>query len=107
MDRWLRGDGDVEGVESWTRFRERVLGGVRDLVEAYPSGKTVAVFTSGGPVCAVMQHALRIPDRQALDLGWVIKNGSLTEFRYSGDRFSLTGFNLVPHLNGDDMITYR
>jgi broad specificity phosphatase PhoE len=107
MDRWLRGEGDVEGVESWQMFRERVLGGIRTIVDGYPSGKTVAVFTSGGPVSAVLQHALQIPDRAAPELGWIIKNGSLTEFRYSGDRFTLTGFNLVPHYDHDDMITYR
>jgi len=107
MDRWFRGEGETEGVESWQGFRDRVLGGIRTVLDAFPSGRTVAVFTSGGPVSAVMQHALKIPDREALDLGWIIKNGSLTEFRYSGDRFTLTGFNLVPHYEHEDMITYR
>jgi len=107
MDRWLQGDGDAAGVESWQAFRDRVLGGVRTVREAFPAGKTVAVFTSGGPVSAVMQAALGTPDRAALDLGWVVKNGSLTEFRYSGDRFTLAGFNGTPHLADDRMISYR
>ncbi len=107
MDRWLRGEGEDAGVESWQGFRDRVLGGVRHIVGACPSGKTVAVFTSGGPVSAVMQHALGTPDRVALDLGWIIKNGSLTEFRYSGDRFTLAGFNATPHFTRDDLISYR
>lgn len=107
MDRWLQGDGDAAGVESWPGFRARVLAGVRAIVAGYPSGKTVAVFTSGGPVSAVMQHALGTPDRVALDLGWIIRNGSLTEFRYSGERFTLTGFNATPHLTDDRMVSYR
>jgi broad specificity phosphatase PhoE len=107
MDRWLHGEGDAAGVESWQGFRDRVLGGVRCIRDAYPTGKTVAVFTSGGPVSAVMQHALGTRDRVALDLGWIIKNGSLTEFRYSRERFTLTGFNETPHFDGDHLVTYR
>jgi len=107
MDRWLGGDGDAVGVESWHGFRGRVLGGLRAVVEATPSGKTVAVFTSGGPISAVLQHALGTPDRVALDLGWIIKNGSLTEFRFSGDRFTLVGFNATPQYDSEEMITYR
>jgi len=107
MDRWLSGEGMAVGVESWEGFRARVLEGVRLIVQAHASGKTVAVFTSGGPISAVMQHALRTPDRVALDLGWVIKNGSLTEFRFSGDRFTLAGFNGIPQFATDDMVTYR
>jgi len=107
MNRWLRGDLDVEGVESWEQFRGRVIQGVKRIVEENPSGKTVAIFTSGGPISAVLQHALEMPDRVALDMGWVIKNASLTEFRYSGDRFTLTGFNLTPHFEEDAFITYR
>jgi broad specificity phosphatase PhoE len=107
MDRWLSGEGETAGVESWQGFRDRVVGGVRGILEAYPSGKTVAVFTSGGPVCAALQEALKTPDRVALDLGWIVKNGSLTEFRYSGGRFTLTGFNATPHDVDDSMITYR
>ena len=107
MDRWLGGDGEEVGVESWQGFRGRVLEGLGGIVEANTSGKTVAVFTSGGPITAVLQHALGTPDRVALDLGWIIKNGSLTELRFSRGRLTLFGFNATPHFDSDDMITYR
>ena len=107
MDRWLGGDEDMEGVESWGHFKDRVVSGIRKIREMYPSGRTVAVFTSGGPVSAVLQYALNMPDKVALDLGWIIKNGSLTEFKYKAKRFTLSGFNMLPHIEDDTLVTYR
>lgn len=107
MDCWLQGGADVEGIETWEHFKARVVSGIERIRKQYPSGKTVAVFTSGGPVSAILQYALMMPDRVALDLGWIIKNGSLTEFKYKGGRFTLSGFNMTPHFQDDSLVTFR
>jgi broad specificity phosphatase PhoE len=107
MNRWIAGEADPESVESWERFTSRVIQGVEEITAEHPSGKTVGVFTSGGPISAVLQYALRTTNEIALGLGWVVKNGSITEFRYKGDRFTLTGFNRTPHLDRDALETYR
>jgi broad specificity phosphatase PhoE len=107
MNRWIAGQIDAKSVESWERFTHRVIRGVEEIVAANPSGKTVAVFTSGGPISAVMQYALDTNDRVALALGWAVKNASITEFKYKGDRFSMTGFNMTPHFHDDTFVTYR
>ena len=107
MNRWIAGEVDSKSVESWERFTHRVIRGVQEIVAAYPSGRTVAVFTSGGPISAVMQHTLETSDRIALGLGWVVKNASVTEFKYTGQRFSMTGFNMTPHFDQDTFVTYR
>jgi broad specificity phosphatase PhoE len=107
MNRWIAGEIDPKSVESWEAFTQRVVRGVEEIVETYPSGKTIAVFTSGGPVSAVVQYALETSDRVALALGWVVKNASINEFKYKGDRFSMTGFNMTPHFDKDTYVTYR
>jgi broad specificity phosphatase PhoE len=107
MNRWIAGEIDQKSVESWERFTRRVTRGVEEIVAAYPAGKTVAVFTSGGPISAVMQHTLETSDRIALALGWVVKNASINEFKYTGDLFSMTGFNMTPHFEEDIYETYR
>ena len=107
MNRWIAGEIDAKSVESWERFTHRVIRGVEEIVAAYPTGKTVAVFTSGGPISAVMQYALETTDRIALALGWVVKNASINEFQYRGDRFSMTGFNMTPHFDEDTYVTFR
>lgn len=107
MNRWISGEIDPKSMESWDQFTHRVIRGVEEIVAAYPTGKTVAVFTSGGPISAVMQYALETSDRVALALGWVVKNASINEFQYRGERFSMTGFNKTPHFDEDTYVTYR
>jgi broad specificity phosphatase PhoE len=107
MNRWIAGEIDSQSVESWERFTHRVVRGVKEIVAGYPDGRTVAVFTSGGPISAVAQYALETSDRVALSLGWVVKNASINEFKFKGNRFTLTGFNMTPHFDDDVYVTYR
>ena len=107
MEYWLGGKIDIDEVESWERFRDRVIAGIKKVVAEYKSGKTVVVFTSGGAISVALQYALQMPDKIALNLGWVVKNGSITEFMYSGDMFTLAGFNMTPHFDEDSLVTYR
>lgn len=107
MNRWIAGDVGDPPVESWKDFKGRVVQGIERVREAHPKGETVAVFTSGGPIAVSMQHVLRAPDTVALGLNWVVKNASITEFRYAGDAITLTGFNLLPHIQDDALITHR
>jgi len=107
MDMWVDDRIHVEGMETWKEFTSRVNAGVDRVMQEQGAGKTIAVFTSGGPVSAVMQRALHTADTTALELGWVIANGSLSEFRYSGEKFSLAVFNATNHLTEPELITYR
>ena len=107
MDMWVDDKIHVDGMETWKQFTARVNDGISKVIAEQGAGKTVAVFTSGGPVSAAMQRALCIADKTALELGWVIANGSLSEFRYSNGKFSLAIFNSTNHLCEPDLITYR
>jgi len=107
MNLWVEGKITVAGMESWRDFTGRVNRGLDQLMAEQGAGKTVAVFTSGGPVSAAMQRALGASDQVALELGWVIANSSVSEFRYSGDKFSLMSFNVTPHLERAELISYR
>jgi len=107
MDLWVKGEIESEGSESWAGFVDRVNKGLDKITAARQGGKNVAVMTSGGPISVAMQRAMSCPDKTALELGWVIWNSSLTEFRYSGDKFSLAVFNSTPHLVEDELFSYR
>src|SRR5438477_487415 len=50
---------------------------------------------------------LAVADRTALELHWRLRNGSLTEFAFTRDRFTLDSFNAVPHLEDTSLLTYR
>jgi len=107
MNRWIEGQAEDPEIESWASFKTRVAADIEKIMATYPDGKTVAVFTSGGPISAALEWALKISPKMALDLAWVVKNASITEFKFKSDRFSLTGFNMTPHFNDDTLVTYR
>jgi broad specificity phosphatase PhoE len=107
MERWLEDPDPGPGTEPFSRFQERVIAGIEKIRSEYASGKTVAVFTSGGAIAIALQHALGLSGKKTMSLQWIIKNSSITEFTYSQDRFTLTGFNQTPHLEEEGMITYR
>jgi len=104
---WVSGELVVEDVESWQDFCARVDRGITTIVNsAAPAGDSV-VFTSGGPIGVAMRRALHLSHADALQLTWMSRNASFTEFLSSGDRFTLSTFNAHPHLEDESLLTYR
>jgi broad specificity phosphatase PhoE len=111
MNRWITGELDSNEVESWRAFRARVQRGLRRITGgAGPrpaKGRCVVAFTSGGPIGVAVQIALDAPDRTGLEVNWRVRNCSLTEFVFSGERLSLDSFNGTPHLDDPALRTFR
>ena len=94
-------------LESWAVFRTRVHRVIHRIQTNSGRGRRVVAFTSGGFIGCSVQKALDVSDRTALELNWRIRNGSLTEFVFTPDRFTLDSFNAVPHLEDPALWTYR
>lgn len=110
LSRWIDNPEGLEGVETWPAFTRRVFGGLRRIIQESGRGRTIALVTSGGPLAALLQKALNIPDMAAIDLAWQIRNASVSTFKFSEDRFTLASFNSVAHLEihcDPGLITYR
>jgi len=106
MRQWLDGSALADGAEPFAAFRDRVTAAIRRVM-AGPSGRRVAVFTSGGPIGFTANFAVRGPDQTFLELNWRIRNCSLTEFVFSQDRLTLDGFNHASHLQEPALRTFR
>jgi broad specificity phosphatase PhoE len=104
---WVAGELDADGVEPWAGFCARVRRGIAKLTQGEGGGRTVLAFTSGGPVGAAMQMALDTSHETTVELCWMVRNASITEFLFSGERFTLSSFNAVPHLPEPALWTYR
>jgi broad specificity phosphatase PhoE len=105
--RWVLGNyGDADVPVSWKSFSEGVRVALREVMSNSGSGKTIALFTSGGPVAVSVQTILQAPDIKAAELNWRVYNCSVTRYTFSGQRVSLDTFNDVAHLPVD-MHTYR
>jgi broad specificity phosphatase PhoE len=103
---WLRGEVSAPGVESWLEFRVRVRHALA-LVRAEARGRRIAAFTSAGPVASAVQLALGADDDTTLSLAFRVRNSSISEFVFSGERFSLASFNETPHLPDAALVTVR
>jgi broad specificity phosphatase PhoE len=107
IGKWVSGELVVEGVESWQDFCVCVDRGITAIVNsATPTGDSV-VFTSGGPIGVAMRRALHLSHADTLQLTWMSRNASFTEFLSSGSRFTLSAFNAHPHLEDESLLTYR
>jgi broad specificity phosphatase PhoE len=104
---WVEGKIGAEGVESWAQFCERVIGGLKQILAGEARGRRVAAFSSVGAITVCLQAALHCPDATALDLGWRLRNASVTDMVFSGRRVTLEGFNSLAHLPSEDLWTYR
>jgi broad specificity phosphatase PhoE len=105
--RWISNDyGDVDVPLTWKTFSTGVREALRDVMSNSGRGKTIALFTSGGPVAVSVQTVLQAPDIKTADLNWRVYNCSVTRYTFSGERVSLDAFNDVAHLPAD-MYTYR
>ena len=95
------------GVETWQDFCDRVNRGLTAFLGKAKKGELGVIFTSGGPVSVAMQRALRLSAQDTLEIAWMPRNCSLTEFLFSDDRFTLSSFNSFPHLDDESLLTHR
>jgi broad specificity phosphatase PhoE len=106
MIRWVGGDLLADGVESFATFHARVTQGLAEVLA--DGGRTVAVFTSGGPIGTCVQHTLGAPQSSAIELNWRVRNASLTEFMFArGGRLSLDTFNTTAHFTDPKLVSFR
>jgi broad specificity phosphatase PhoE len=104
---WVRGEISPQGVETWLEFCSRVNSGLAKFLSDGARGERIAIFTSGGPIAVAMQRALHLSPERALQVSWMSRNSSWSEFLYSADRFTLCTFNVHGHLDDPAMMTYR
>jgi broad specificity phosphatase PhoE len=105
--RWVSGQHDADYPESWPAFKARTMAGLGCVVAQAMQLKqgrescNVAVFTSGGPISAIAQNLLKMPDEQAFSLNWLITNCSVTKLLYGQRGLSLASFNEQAHFEGE------
>jgi broad specificity phosphatase PhoE len=107
IGKWVDGEIPSNSVEPWRDFSSRVNSGITKFLGAGAQSERVAIFTSGGPIGLAVQRALDLSSQNALRVSWMAQNCSFSEFLYSSDRFTLSSFNSVPHLDDQSLQTYR
>lgn len=93
-------DYELPGGESWNRMQDRVFSEMK-VIAARHAGRTVAVFTHGGPCRAAVMAALGLP--AALWRRWTTGNASIHRLIWETSAggnglWKLAGYNDVAHL---------
>jgi broad specificity phosphatase PhoE len=104
---WCAGACAIPGADDWPTFRDGVCETLAGIVKRDPAGRRVAVFTSVGPISAALGWVLKCPDEVGLEMGWRLRNASLTEIVFTRGRVTLDGFNALPHLDQPELCTFR
>lgn len=108
MGRWLQGDFEPQGVETWPQFRARVLSCIETMTSLCEANTRILAFTSVGPAAVLLQRALGIDDVASFRLAWRLRNTSLTSFEFDGRGvLSLEMLNALPHQRDPNDWTVR
>jgi broad specificity phosphatase PhoE len=107
--RWVGGAHDADYGETWAGFRARCMQALEAVFDALPHGADALVFTSGGPIAAVAQDLLRIPDSDGFRLSWGLVNCGVTKLVRGRQGVSLSTLNGHAHFEGEHagLVTYR
>lgn len=104
---WAEGRHVDPEHESWQAFRTRIGQVLPRLLRDAAPRDHVLVIASGGTVAAVTGAALDLDDGKTMELNYMVRNASFSEYLYSPRRLALSTFNAVPHLRGNGApVTY-
>ncbi|MDY7560286.1 histidine phosphatase family protein [Pseudomonas sp. 10B1] len=110
MGRWHSGNYDTPGLQSWLGFAEQARSGLNRVLDNAGNKDSIAIFTSGGTITALLHLITQIPVHQAFELNWQIVNTSLNQLKFRGREVALASFNSHTHLQlskNPELITYR
>lgn len=105
-ERWTRSDGDGY-PESFQAFCQRSEDAVRRTAGPLGKGETAVVFTSGGPIAAVVSRLLAGNDDLWLRLNPVTVNTAITKLVSGRSGLTVVSYNEHAHLDGTDLFSYR
>jgi broad specificity phosphatase PhoE len=108
LDRWARDEWAAEGVERVAEFVDRVRAGLDRIFRAAGSGGRIACVTSAGPIGVAVGLVFGIPAARMVRTSVVIRNASISEFRFRSrgfdwrpDQLTLVTFNVTSHLSAE------
>jgi broad specificity phosphatase PhoE len=103
--RWVAGDGSY--AEPFPEFCTRAEAAVRRTAEAVGKGQTALVFTSAGPIAAVVSRLLTGTDELWLKLNPVAVNTAATKIVSGRRGLTVVSVNDHSHLEGTELLSYR
>ncbi len=94
-----------EGAQTFSGFRATAEKGLTKVMQGNEKGKTIAAFSSGGCIAAMLGKVMDIQNHgKTMGFNLVMRNTAISEVLFSGNRLSLMTFNDLQHLP-EEMVT--
>jgi len=103
--RWV--DGGEGYTETFQAFCDRSEAAVRRTAERLGKGETAVVFTSGGPIAAVVSRLLSGGDALWPRLNPITINTAITKVVSGRSGLTVVSYNEHGHLDGSELLSYR
>jgi len=113
FNHWVQSNEATPGLQSWADYSGGAYNAIREIIAREGSGKSVAVFTSGGTIATIVAQVLGATEDQVYKFYEPLMNCSVTRLLYSGDKISLSSFNdhffirSQAEQTGEALLTYR
>jgi broad specificity phosphatase PhoE len=104
---WRDGAPGTESIEPWPTFQFRVESALREILHRPGRSRRIAVIASVGSISVALGYALQCTPARAFELGWRLKNTSVSELIFTDNRITLDQFNSVAHLPEVNSWTFR
>ncbi len=111
---WVSPECSHPELQSWGDYSAGVRDALADVMASQGSGKTVAIFTSGGTIATIVGQVLGLGGEQTYQFYEPVFNCSVTQLFYnSSNKVSLSYFNdrsflqLLGQQGGEELVSYR
>ena len=110
---WVSDECNHPEIQSWHDYSTGVRDALSDVIKNQGSGKTIAVFTSGGTIATIVAQVLGLSGKQTYPFYEPMFNCAVTQLFYNQERISLSYFNdrsflqVLGCFNQEELVTYR
>ncbi len=109
MNAWTQDNETNSGdLETWLQFKTRIHQAIDEVAARHNRDDTVAIFTSGGVICTLMQRILQFPTPRIFEINWGIYNASISKIKLHRGGMKLREYNNITHLllhQDDSLVT--
>jgi len=110
---WVSPGCEDPKVQSWADYSGAARAAVSEVMHNEGSGRTVAIFSSGGTIATLVAQVLGLTGSDVYKLYEPMFNCSVSQLFYSGQKLSLSYFNdrsflqVMGAQQGENLVTYR
>lgn len=98
MNAWAQDNDQQQNLESWSHFTGRIESGLSNVLTNADDARNIAIFTSGGVICTVLQKILEFPVNKIFEINWGIYNASISVVKVHHTSLRVSYYNNITHL---------